>query len=306
MMDRTAWILATAALALLALSPRPAHAEIGYCTVIDTLPTTIFTPGRYCLDQDIIGTYNGGYALRIYADDVVFDCADHRLVDSNADNTNTGVYVTGDHKDATIRNCVIDGFQTGILIQESADDSSRNHVIENNTVLRSRAVGISVSGSNMRIEGNRVLGNTGNQAGVAYGIRLYSSYGLGTGNTIRDNVIADFKPVPPAGCSTVIGISFFQVHATEVVGNTISGVYANTGCVAYPIDSSTADGSTLLDNRIFSASPLPAPLDGVQAVGIHLTGTPEQQATNTCRGNVVGHFSTTDIAGCTAVDNTEF
>jgi parallel beta-helix repeat protein len=293
-------------LAPLALLPRPAHAEIGACNVISALPTTILTPGRYCLDKDIIGTYAGGYALRIYADNVVFDCADHRLVDSDAANTNSGIMVTGDHKGVTIRNCVIDNFQTGILVQESADDGSRDHVIENNTILRSRQIGMSVSGSNNRIEGNRVLGNTGNLNGLAYGIRVFSSYTNGVGNTIRDNVVADFQPTPPPATGTqVIGISLVYLHDTEVTGNTVSGLYSTTNQYTYAIDSSGTTGSVLTDNRVLAPPALPAPLDGIAYYGIHLAGTAEEQATNLCRGNTVGHWFT-DILGCTQVDNTAF
>jgi parallel beta-helix repeat protein len=298
--------LAVPALALAALFAPAAHAEVGACTVIDTMPYSIFTPGRYCLDQDIIGTSVEGYRLRIYADNVVVDCADHRIVDSNDANTNSAILVTGDHKDATIRNCVIENFQTGILIQESADDGSSGHVLENNTILRSRQAGISASGSNMRIEGNRVLGNTGNLNGLAYGIRVYSSYAHGTGNTIRDNLVADFKPTPPPATGTqVIGISFFYVHDTEVTGNTVSGLYSTTNQYTYAIDSSSATGSVVTDNRVLAPPALAAPLDGNAFYGIHLAGTPEEQATNLCRGNTVGHWST-DILGCTQVDNTAF
>ena len=304
----SAWRLLAfaAALALLALLPRPARAEIGACTVIDTMPYSIFTPGRYCLDHDIIGTSVESFRLRIYADHVIFDCADLRIVDSNDANTNAAILVTGDHKNVTIRNCVIDNFQTGILVQESADNGSSGHVIENNTILRSRQVGISVSGSNMRIEGNRVLGNTGNLNGIAYGIRVYSSYANGVGNTIRDNVVADFKPTPPPGTGTqVIGISFFYVHDTEVTGNVVSGLYSTTNQYTYAIDSSGATGSVLTDNRVLAPPAVPAPLDGNAFYGIHLAGTVEEQATNLCRGNTVGHWAT-DIVGCTQMDNTTF
>jgi parallel beta-helix repeat protein len=304
----TAWrgLVFAAALAWLAWLPRPAHAEIGACNVVDALPYTILAPGRYCLDRDIVGTSAEGYRLRIYADEVVFDCADHRIVDSNDANTNAAILVSGDHKDATIRNCVIDNFQTGILVQESADDGSSGHVIENNTILRSRQVGISVSGSNIRIEGNRVLGNTGNLNGVAYGIQLYSSYAHGTGNTIRDNLVADFKPTPPMGTGTaVVGIKFFYVHDTEVTGNTVSGLYSTTNQYTYAIDSTSGTGAVLADNRVLAPPALAAPLDGAAFYGIHLTGTPEDVATHLCRGNTVGHWST-DILGCTQVDITTF
>jgi len=304
----SAWRLLAfaAALALLALLPRPARADIGACTVIDTLPYTIFTPGRYCLDHDIVGTSVQGYRLRIYADNVVFDCSDFRLVDSNDANTNSAIMVDGDHKNVTIRNCVIDNFQTGIQIQESADNGSSGHVIENNTILRSRQVGMSLAGSNMRIEGNRVLGNTGNLNGIAYGIRVFSSYANGVGNTIRNNLVADFKPTPPPATGTqVIGISFFYVHDTEVTGNTVSGLYSTTNQYTYAIDSSSATGSVVTDNHLLAPPALPAPLDGNSFYGIHLAGTPQEQATNLCRGNTVGHWST-DIVGCTQVDNTAF
>ena len=301
-----ALLLLAATLVALALLPGPARAEIGACNVIDTLPITIATPGRYCLVHDIAGTYAEGYALRIYSDDVVLDCNGFRLSETNAANTVAAIYVTGDHDTATIRNCVVDGFQTGILVQEVNDNGSRNHVIENNTVLRSRQIGISAAGSNIRIEGNRVLGNTGNLNGVAYGIYLYSSNNRGVGNTIRDNLVGDFRFNPPSGTgSAVVGISFFNVHDTEVTGNTVSGLYAPTGQGVYGIAGSNATFALMTGNRVLSPPPLAAPFDGGNYTGIRLDGTVEQQATHTCRDNVVGHFNA-NYQGCTQVDNTSF
>jgi hypothetical protein len=298
--------LVLALLALLACLPRPARAEIGACQVISSLPTTITVTGRYCLDQDIAGTYNGGSALAIRADNVVFDCADHRLTDTNPANTNAGIMIYGDHDNVTVRNCVIDGFQTGILVQESADGGSSGEIIQDNTFLHIRQVAIWASMTHSLIERNQILGNTGNSNGTAIGIRLYSSYANGVGNVIRDNVIADFEPTPPPSTGTlVIGIQLTYVNDTEITGNTLSALYSVTNNYTYAIDASSGTGTVLTDNRIIAPPPRAAPLDGQQWYGIRFSGTPEQLATNLCRGNTVGHFAT-NIVGCTQVDNTTY
>jgi hypothetical protein len=85
----------------------------------------------------------------------------------------------------------------------------------------------------------------------------------------------------------------------------ISGLYANTNWYVSAIAGSDVTGTLVARNTILSPPPLPAPLDGSQSGGIVLSGTLEQQATNVCRDNVVGHFGS-NVVGCVKDGNTEF
>lgn len=313
-MPMTASIRATAtlpaallllALAALALLPRPARAENVACTALDTMPVTISAPGNYCLQRDFSAGFNTSETLRIIADDVVLDCNHHRLVNTNAANTTAAILVSGDHRNVTIRNCQVDGFYVGILVQGVANGASFGHVVEDNIVLRSRSNGITVAGSSLRVERNRVSGTTGNYNGVAKGIYISSGESEGVGNLVRDNIISDFRPTPPGGGSSyVTGLTVINIHDSVVSGNVVTGLYTTAGQGVYGIIGSNTTGTVYSENTVTAPPPLPAPLDGGHWGGIRIEGgTVEQQASNLCRGNVVGHFGI-NFLGCTQVDNT--
>ena len=296
---------ALAALALLAWATRPAHAETSVCTALDTLPATISAPGTYCLQKDFVAGYNTSDTLRIASDDVVLDCNNHRVTNTNAANTTTGIYVSSDRNNVTVRNCQLDGFILGIFVQGVNDGASTGNVVEDNLVLRSRQTGIWVIGSHNRVERNRISGNTGNVNGVARGISVSSSYSEGVGNVVRDNVITDFRPAPPPGTgSSAEGINFNHVRGTEISGNTILGIYTSTSQGVWGIIGSTIQDVVIARNVVMSPPPLAAPLDGGNWGGIRIDGTAQEQAGYVCRDNVVGHFNA-NFFGCgVLVDNT--
>jgi parallel beta-helix repeat protein len=286
----------------LAATALPARADTHVCTVIDTFPAYINTPGHYCLDQDIDYTGFATAALQIDADQVVFDCNHHTLAQTGHVGESTGIYVPNEREAVTVRNCTVDAFSNGIFVQSSTEPGAMANLIEGNTVLRSGGVGIFVIGSNNRIERNRVSGNTG--ASSVAGIWL-SGYGTdGDSNTIRDNIVSDFRPPLPDGTNaTTLGITFSNVNNTEVSGNTITGLYAPTGREVHAIESQGTHGSVIERNVVLSPPPLPAPLDGLQGFGVVVFGGATD---NVCRDNVVGHFEYADLSGCVDSVNTDF
>jgi parallel beta-helix repeat protein len=294
-----------AALALAAL-PRAAHAEATACQVLTTLPVNITTPGRYCLTQDFIQDFGYSSPIRIDANDVVIDCNDHRLRHTVATNSGVGIHAPGERGGIVIRGCVLEGWDTGIFLQASSDPGAKDNRIEDNTVVRSRTTGIYVIGSNNLIQRNRVTGNTGNNGGAAYGIYVYSMEYDGVGNTIRDNLVADFKPTPASGNSSVTGIGVSNLRNTEVTGNVISGLSSTGEYGVIAITGYNANGTTISDNVILTpGEPGTAPWTAGHWYGIYLPGTAEEMASNVCRGNVVGHFNL-DIYGCTIAESTGF
>jgi len=293
-------LVAPAALAF-ALAPA-ARAETTVCTVVSTLPAYINTSGHYCLEQDFDYTGVATAALQLDADNVVFDCNHHRITNTGNPGSSTGVYVPNEREGVVLRNCTIDAFGGGVFIQSSSAPGAIANAVEGNTVLHSGGYGITVYGSNNHIERNRVSGNTGANNGEASGIVL-ASFGTGTGNTIRDNVVSDFKPPPPTSFNfDTIGISFDNVNNTEVTGNTVTGLYAPTGRYVHAIVSQGSTNSLVARNTVLSPPPLPAPLDGAQEFGIVIFGG---ASTNVCRDNVVGHF-TGNVSGCIDSVNTDF
>jgi hypothetical protein len=292
--------------ALLLLAPLillPAPPARAACLGVPTLPTDITAPGHYCLNKDFAQDFPYASALDIEVDDVVLDCQGHVIAATNATNTAAAIYAPGGRRNVTIRNCVVDGFYVGIFLSSGGAPGATANRIEDNEVRRARQVGIYVIGSHNRVERNRVVGHTANYNGVAYGVFMYSSGGLGVGNAIRDNVFADWKPDPPGSPNEVIAIYGSQLQNTEITGNVISGIYGSTGLGTYGIRLNESSGTVVARNTILTPPPLPAPLDGPH-FGIYLPGTAEAQATNACRDNIVG--TTTAITGCVESGNTEF
>ncbi|MGH8029529.1 MAG: NosD domain-containing protein [Arenimonas sp.] len=304
-MERTRGIIVRWLFALaLAFAALPsAHASTTACTPVVSLPANLFEPGHYCLDNDFTQSFTTA-AIQLFADGIVLDCNGHRIRNTNATNTQSGVGGQ-DRQGVTIRNCTFDGFYIGIYLYSSNDDFGGNS-IEDNVVINSRLTGIFAVGSNNRILRNRVSSVTGNYNGGATGIIVYSATGTGVGNIIRDNVISNFRPVPPPGSSSSpIAINFYYARNTEVTGNIICGIYGTTGQTLFLITSSTATESVVRGNTVLAPPPMLPPYDATQYSAIILFGTPEEQATNVCSENIVGHFDL-NITGCVKSANTEF
>jgi parallel beta-helix repeat protein len=299
-------LLAVVVVALAAPAPGRARAETTACQVLDTLPVTISAPGHYCLDHDFAQDFAFESPIRIQADDVVLDCNDHRIRQTNAANSGSAIYGPGEREHVTIRHCVLEGWDTGIFLQASTDPGANGNRIESNTVLRSRTTAIYVIGSNNLIEGNLVAQNTGANNGVAYGIFVYSMDRTGVGNTIRGNTVTDFKPVSPTGNTSVTPIGVSNLRNTEVSNNIISainstGEYGVIGITGYNANGTTVSGNVILTPR----APGAAPWTAGHWYGIYLPGTAEEMASNVCRDNVIGHFNLA-VYGCTIDQGSSF
>jgi len=292
---------------LLALLPAaPVRAQVTGCTEIQVLPAEITVPGTYCLLTDQVGPYTGGILLEIKTNDVVLDCNGNAIRTTDDTNTTAAIYAVN-KTGLVVRNCVVDNFYVAIFLSASTDPGSHLNRIEDNTVLNPRLYGINVIGSGNRIERNRVLQHQGKYQGIVRGLQVYSSEGKGIGNIIRDNTFADFRPDPPIGSSgdSTYAMYMFNLHDTLITGNTIGGLHAVSSWYVQGIYVSQSTGTVVSDNTILGAAPAAAPLGGQNYAGVHLSGTPEEQATNVCRDNVVGHFSD-NIIGCIETGNVEF
>jgi parallel beta-helix repeat protein len=301
---RRSRLLSLAATAL--LLPAAASAETFTCTEIASLPATISTSGHYCLHRNFVQDFTSHIAIDIEADDVVLDCNDHTVRDTAAASNGSGVYAYADRRRVVIRHCNFDGFYYGINFV-SLTSGARDNIVQDNSVVRARAAGIYVWGSGNLIENNRVTELRGDLAGTnPTGIFVAGPSNIGSGNVIRGNLIANFKPTPPSGTPYSIGINLSGLQDTVVSDNTVTGVYAHTGGGTYGIVASGSTGVSVTGNFLASP-PLPysAPFDGGNYYGVYLIGTTLEQASNLCADNQVGHFNT-DILGCNKVGNNEF
>src|SRR5688572_30010998 len=240
---RFAWLVLLASLAWLA--PPTARAETSVCIEIQVLPTNITVPGTYCLYNDLVGAYTGGSLLDINADDVVLDCNGHTIRTTEPTNGTSAIYAPGSRRNVTIRNCVLDGFNTGILLVGSVEPGALGNRIQDNVIVHSRTTGIYTIGSGNVMERNRISQTLGDINGVNKAIFMYSPEALGVGNIVRDNVISDVRTQPPPEASgdNTYAIYFFNLHGTVVTGITISGLYARTGWTVVAIQGNQSSGT---------------------------------------------------------------
>jgi len=283
-----AW-LALALFAWLAW-PAAARAETTACTVLDTFPATINAPGHYCLEADVSGAFVQPPVL-ILADDVVLDCNGHRLRHTALDSSTAGINSRNSHDRITVRNCLVDGFYYGISLEGYTGDGVRGSTISGNTIVRSRIYGIQVNGSDNLIEDNLVTEIRGDISGNPSGIVVNSFNNDGAGNVIRNNTITNIKPATTASSFTQ-GIVFFNLRNTTVEGNHVSGLFARAGNGSIAITGSGTSGAAITGNTILTVPyPAASPYDGNSYYGVYITGSAQEQATNVCRDNVVGHFN---------------
>lgn len=296
-----AW-LAIALFAWLAW-PAAARAETTACTVLASLPASIGSAGTYCLEQDFSADF-GYYAIAINTNDVVIDCNGHRIRQTDPAGAWGGIGSGVERNHVVVRNCVLEGFRNGIEMSTNTSAGNRTAVIAGNTIVRFRESGIIAWGSGLLIENNHIAQALGTESGGLVGIYLLSSDANGAGSVIRGNTITDFRPGAFASPNWTLGINVSNVRNTDIGHNTISALNARTGQCTWGIYGSGASGTRVGDNTILGVvQPVAPPVDGSQCAGVALYGTAEEQATNVCSDNVIGHFGTATF-GCVAANTT--
>jgi parallel beta-helix repeat protein len=298
-------------LAVATLAPAPAAAETTVCTGLPTLPVTISTAGTYCLNKNFSQSFAAA-AIIINAHNVVLDCNDHYI--NNTTGGVTGVYASN-RSGVTVRNCNITNFGRGIAFFESVDGASRNNVIVNNAVDKSRLAGIQVAGTANLIQDNRVSENLGGASSYTYGILVSSYLGTGVGNVVRNNTVTNMAP---SLYVRVTGIYLLDVDNTAVLGNTISSLYPPLDLGVYGIvGSTTVLGTAAVGNTVLAATGGPPgggggiTYGGASYDGIRFDADPDTFNRNVCRDNVVGHWVSNILTesatvGCYKEQNTEF
>jgi hypothetical protein len=287
------------------LLPQAAHAETLTCTDLPTLPVTISQPGHYCLNKNFSQAFATA-AVNIGASNVVLDCNDHAITQTGATQV-SGVYASN-RSAVTVRNCVIDNFGRGISFFETTAGASHGNRVTANHVRRSRIAAVQMAGTDNLVDGNRLRGNLGGDAGttVTYGILLGSFDGHGRGNVLRGNVITAFTPVDGY---FPVGIYFNDVTGTLVSDNAISELmppidHSSTGIYGGP----TAYYSLAEHNQVMGAR-LPDD-QRVNGIAIRFDALQPDNEFNVCHDNtVIGMVGISDSAtqtrGCYLVGNTE-
>ena len=175
-----------------------AFGQSGTCTPITSVPTTITSPGVFCLTGNLRYTSQTGHAIGVDVSDVLIDFNGYRLLyDGPAGGSATGVRVRGADKNVTIRNGLISDFNAGI-------DSTASATIVEDMRLSDITYGISVTGeaavirrnycrlnsaciatygNNPMVVDNDIVGQTSG-GGSGTGITMSGQNGLVAGNRL--------------------------------------------------------------------------------------------------------------------------
>ena len=232
----------------------------------------ISAPGVWCLDHDLTGAMAPlpGVRIQIVADDVVLDCKGFRVRgDPARPRLDYGIRAL-DHGRLAIRNCVLDGFQTGIQVLW-IDQYARDLLVEDNVLVDNNfAIETQLEGTVMRR--NRVRG-------------AISGIAVGEGAQAYDNRIDGV---------TDFGIAVVWPHGAEVRGNTIrlpADATADTTGIRLFLDGAPTgyDRAFVSDNVVVGAA---------NGIGIDCGGPDGRYADNVLNGVATG------VVGCSdAGDN---
>ena len=172
-------------LGLLALWALESRAETVMCTEIASVPYTIATAGKYCLNRDLIMRGADAAAIRIEANGVELDCNGHQLTYYSTSSASYGIYVRS-RRLVTVRDCALHRFKTGIAL--SRVSSSR---LLDNRVSYPENEGFYVSGDDIEIARNTIHVDYGSQtSGPSVGILTQPYWtGLPARMRITENVV---------------------------------------------------------------------------------------------------------------------
>lgn len=133
--------------------PAAAAESLDGCTgFIDALPATITKQGTWCLRAGLTTAIASGNAITVGASSVTIDCNDYRLLGTATPASTTAVAIAAAARtNVTVRNCRIEGFDTGISLT-----GPYGHTVVDNHLQSLRSIGIAVTSTPGRVEGNRV------------------------------------------------------------------------------------------------------------------------------------------------------
>jgi parallel beta-helix repeat protein len=237
-----------AALIVLAALPVAAQAAQGYDSCagfIDALPATITTQGTWCLRKDLATAMTAGAAITIAANNVTIDCNHFKFggLAAGDGSTASGVHSAG-RSNATVRNCTVRGFYTGIRLEGGG-----GHLVEDNRVDESLEYGIVVEGDSGTVRRNQVL-STGGGTGRAWPIGIQASA------DILDNLVDGMFGNAALPYAYPMGILATR-GGVEVRGNRVRGLIPGTGYITGIRPDMDSHGVIFSDNSVTAAAPTP-------------------------------------------------
>jgi hypothetical protein len=287
-----------------AAAARPALAETLACTVLASLPTKVTAPGHYCLDRDFVADF-ASQPIILAASNVVLDCNHHRIEHTGAGYV--GAVLAANRSGNVVRNCALSGFKNAIELRETVAGGSRDNRVIGNRVSRAIFQAIAVAGSGNAVEGNVVTELVAHEGmNTTYGIVVSSYDGNGSGNLIRDNVVAGSS----AGVHQT-GI-LATGHNTVLSGNFVGGLINGPDLMrATGINGAAGLGNAASGNVILGSAPTIN--EQYRTFGLKFGAPATATGFNICTHNVVGDWSepilpygTAFGGGCVTSQNTTY
>ena len=270
----------------LAWLPAAALAETTLCTVIATLPATIATPGVYCLQSDFSYNSLSVPAITIAANNVTLDLNAHRIGDLAAGTavSTYGVYALN-QQNITIKNGILRGFGTGVLLTDSASPPaiSQGHLIQDIRADQNRLAGIQVVGSGSIVRHNQVVATGGST--IAASENAVGIWVSGANNGVLNN---DVSGTTASGSGNAFGIQGSGAEGLMVIGNRVSETSSPSGLES-GIYITGSPHAAIRKNVVNNAT---VPANPAQSVGISM-----DSATDIFLGNTSGGFGSGSSGG---------
>lgn len=201
-----------AALLLLALAaPAPAAESYASCSgFINALPTTLSSPGRYCVNKDLTTAITSGSAILVTANNVTIDCNGFRVGNLGAGTSSGAAGVTTGKINTRVTGCHFRGFRYGV-----AGTAAHGLRLDRNIFEASVWYGALINGDGVVVRDNRFL-----DIGAGSTVQT-QALAITGGGEVRGNIIEGVvSPTVATG---------MQVTGTAVIlDNTIRGLSAPT------------------------------------------------------------------------------
>jgi len=254
---------------------KPAHAAESYANcnnVVTALPTTITTPGVWCVKQSLTSASATANGITVLSDNVTLDCNDFVISDTAGTGVSgIGIY-TKDHVNDTVRHCNVQGFRYGLYFQSTG--AGAGHVVEDNTFDANTAVGVRVEGDGSVVRRNLVF-NTG---GSTVTLSAWGLYGTGSVSFL-DNTVSGVTATV-GGKGSAYGIYTVSNTNGSIGYNRIRELAKDGSGKIYGIYNATSGRVAMEKNNLF----------GDDSTGS--TGLTCSNSTGRARENIISGFAT--------------
>jgi parallel beta-helix repeat protein len=225
-----------ALLAVAVLMPTGASAETTRCRKVTSIPTTISSPGIYCLKKDLVTNISTGNAIEIAANNVTVDLNGYKLGGLAAGTaTSANGIVAYNRQNISIRNGTIRGFGYGVKL-----GGGGGHLVEDLRLDHNRVEGIRIDELDSTVvRNNRVIHTESDVHTHTYGIYVSQVDGC----TVIDNDV-----VQTMGTENGYGISARYADNSTFERNRISQTSGDG--LSYGLFLWASFHSLLVDNRI--------------------------------------------------------